>query len=129
MSDLRPTGEKIVVDGVERRLLFTLNAIDELQEQCKMPLDEIVNLLTDKEKSGKALRKILMVLLNDEADRMEHNRKETEKLRRYDEKEIGWIITRDNVIELTIAVLKAYGLSLPEGDEFETPKAQSGQTR
>ncbi len=64
-----------------------------------------------------------MALLNDEAER---SGKEGQK--QYTEKEVGWLITQDNATEVTLAVLKAYGLSLPEPDEYASPNGKSGQS-
>ena len=61
-----------------------------------------------------------MALLNDEAERMPQ-----EGLKTYTEQETGWLITQENVLEVTMAVLQAYGLSLPEPDEFASPNGES----
>lgn len=127
MSDLKPTGEALVIDGVERHLLFTLNVDDDIQAHFDAPIEDVINMLTDKKTSSSALRYTLAALLNDEADRLDHAGVKHE-LKRYTEQEIGWVVTRDNLAEVLIAVLKAYGLSLPEPDEFESPNGESGQT-
>lgn len=85
--------------------------------------EEVIDRLTDKKESAKTLRYLMMVLLNDEAER---SGKEGQKT--YTEKEVGWLITQDNVLEVTVAVLKAYGLSLPEPDEFASPNGEGGQS-
>ena len=124
MSDLRPTGTPVVVEGEERHLLFTLNAIDELQESFDLDLGQIVDNLTDKQLSSDTLRKMLTILLNDEAEREALKGNE---LKRYTVKEIGWVLTLDNQLEYALAILKAYGLSLPEAEEYD-PNRMSGQT-
>lgn len=124
MSNLRPIGVPIELEGVERHLLFTLNAIDELQEYYKEDLSRIIDKLTDKEEAVAVLRQLLVVLLNDEAEReAAFNGNE---LKRYTIKEIGWLVTLDNQEQILLAVLGAYGLSLPEGDD--NPNMMSGQT-
>lgn len=123
MSDLRPTGASIVVEGEERHLLFTLNAIDELQDSFNLELGEIVDSLTDKKLSSDTLRRMLAILLNDEAEREAQKGK---KLKKYTVKEIGWVLTLDNQTEYALAILKAYGLSLPEAEEYD-PNRMSGQ--
>ncbi len=128
MSDLRPKGQVITLGGEERHLLFTLNAIDELQEKFNLSLEETIDLLTDKKKANTTLKTILFVLLEDEADREEFEKKES-NLKRYTEKEVGWLISMENIGDVMFSVLKAYGLSLPEPDEFENPKAESGQQK
>lgn len=124
MSDLRPTGTPVVVEGEERHLLFTLNAIDELQESFDLDLGQIVDNLTDKQLSSDTLRKMLTILLNDEAEREALKGNE---LKRYTVKEIGWVLTLDNQLEYALAILKAYGLSLPEAEEND-PNRMGGQT-
>ena len=126
MSDLRPVGVPVIIDGVERRFLFTLNAIDEIQEHYNAPLAEIINKLMDKSSAVKALRYLTYALLEDEKQR---KTAVGEKLRQYSEKEVGWLITTENEKEILLAVLKAYGLALPEGDEEDSdPNQMSGTT-
>lgn len=119
MSDLRPKGVPVILDGEERYLLFTLNVVDEVQDHYDCALEEVIDKLTDKKQSTKTLRYLTMVLLNDEMERFGKEGKKT-----YTEKEVGWLITQDNVLEVTVAVLKAYGLSLPEPDEYASPNAE-----
>lgn len=123
MSDLKPKGVPLTLDGEERHLLFTLNVVDEVQEHYDCALEEVIDRLTDKKESAKTLRYLTMVLLNDEAERAHQEGQKT-----YTEKEVGWLITQDNVLEVTVAVLKAYGLSLPEPDEFASPNGEGGQS-
>ena len=94
---------------------------DEVQEHYDCALEEVIDRPTDKKESAKTLRYLMMVLLNDEA---EHSGKEGQKT--YTEKEVGWLIMQDNVLEVTVAVLKAYGLFLPEPDEFASPNGEGG---
>ena len=126
MSDLRPRGTPVVIDGEERRLLFTLNAIDEIQDHFDAPMSDVWDKLTDKRESEKTIRYLICTLLNDEAAREQRNGKE---LKSYTEEEVGWAITVENVNEIMMALLDAYGLSLPEPDEDDSPKAESGRTK
>ncbi len=126
MSDLRPRGTPVAIDGEERHLLFTLNAIDEIQDHFDAPMSDVWDKLTDKRESEKTIRYLVCTLLNDEAAREQRNGKE---LKSYTEEEVGWAITIGNVNEIMMALLDAYGLSLPEPDEDDSPKAESGQTR
>lgn len=119
MSDLKPKGVPLILGEEERHLLFTLNVVDEIQDHYGCALEEVMDRLTDKKESSKTLRYLVMALLNDEEER---SGKEGRKA--YTEKEVGWLITQDNVIDVTVAVLKAYGLSLPEPDGYESPNAE-----
>lgn len=123
MSDLRPAGEPVMLGGEKRHFLFTLNVVDELQEHFDCSLEEVIDRLTDKREAAKTLRYVAMTLLNDEADRTADA-----SMKRYTEKEAGWLVSQENLTEVTVAVLKAYGLSLPEPDEFASPNVMSGQT-
>lgn len=115
MSDLKPRGVPVMVEGVERHFLFTLNVIDEIQDHYNLALSEVIDKLTDKSQAYKTLRYIIMTLLNDEAER--ENATGNDKYKKVTEKETGWLITLENEEEILIAVFKAYGLSLPEGED------------
>ncbi len=123
MSDLRPIGRAVMLDGAERHFLFTLNVVDEVQDHYDCSLEEVINKLTDKKESIKALRYLTMALLNDEAERSPQA-----ELKTYTEQEAGWLITQENVLDVTMAVLQAYGLSLPEPDEFASPNGEGGRS-
>lgn len=127
MSDLKPIGEPLTLDGVERHLLFTLNVVEAVQDHFSCSLEEVINKLTDKKESAGALKHVLMELLNDEAERAKHAGDGPE-LKKYTEREIGWLITQDNILNVTVGVLRAYGLSLPVPDEFESPNAEGRQS-
>ena len=125
MSDMNPKGESLVFGGETRYLLLSINAIAEIQDHYDMTLDEVVGMLTDKREAVKVLRTVVTILLNDEADR---KKREGYELKHYTEQEVGWLITQEDISEILLAVFRAYGLSLPEPDEFESPNVTSGQT-
>lgn len=125
MSDLNPKGIPITIDGVERRFLFTLNVIDDIQDHFETSLSEVVQKFTEKGQAYKTLRYVVMALLNDEAERELAAGHEGYNL--LTEQETGWLITLENEGEIALAVLKAYGYSLPEGDE--DPNQESGTTQ
>lgn len=127
MSDLRPKGVEIELGGQKRNLLFTINAIDEIQERCNMPLIDVMQYAA-KAADGKMdhetldyFRAVVTALVND-ADGERHS-----------EKEIGRFLTLDNYRPVAWKVLEAYGLSMPDPDEDdeeedvdESPKAGTG---
>lgn len=129
MGILKNTGTPLNIDGVERHLLFTLNAIDAIQERFDEPLEEVIAKLTDKKESGNALRAVLTILFNDEVERLSY-KPSTQKtdLEPVDEKQMGWILNNQNMLESTYAVLRAYGYDLPEPDEND-PNGESGQQK
>lgn len=126
MSDLRPIGIPIIIDGVERHLLFTLNVIDKIQDKYEKPLSDVLEDVTNSELSDHLLRDVLIILLNDETEREIYKKPEC-GLKPVTEQEIGWFLCRDNQYEVMIRILKAYGVSIPEPDEDEDPNVESGQ--
>lgn len=132
MGDLNPQGVPLILGGEERHLLFTLNAIDEIQSKFGVPLEEAMNQLVERKTleerkiANGALKSMIQILLNDEVERLDHKGGEC-GLKPVDEKEAGWMLTNSNMTEALIAVIKAYGGSLPEPDEDEDPNQTGGQ--
>jgi hypothetical protein len=126
MSDLRPVGVPVVIDGVERHLLFTLNVIDDIQEHFDLELHQIIDNLTDKNEASKTIRYMLCSMLNDEAEKEEF--KGNGELKRYTEKEIGWIVSLENQAEILMKIFEAYGISLPAAED-DDPNLKSGTAK
>lgn len=130
MSDLKPCGVKCMIGGQERNLLFTINAIDSIQEKCNMPLFDTIKYIA-KAADGNTehdtlvqYRAVVTALLNDENDGS------------LTEKEVGKMITIENYRAIAENVLGAFGLSMPdpdEGDDMEDdededhPNVETGQ--
>lgn len=113
MSDLRPNGVEIEIGGQKRKLLFTINAIDEIQEKCNMPLYDAVKNVA-RAADGKTdhdtlqnFRSVITILLNDG---------EEEALT---EKAVGEMIDIGNYSRVAWLVLEAYGISMPDPDEAD----------
>lgn len=123
MSDLNPKGTPVTVGGEEHRFLFSLNVVCEVQDHCGCALTEVINRLTDQMEAAKTLRYLVTELLNDERGRSGDSREP------YTEMEVGRLIDQESIMDVTVAVLKAYGLSLPEPDEFASPNAEGGQRK
>lgn len=123
MSDLRPRGVPIVLDGEERHLLFTLNVICELQDRRDKALNEIMEELADEKKSPYAMREIVTLLLNDEAERTE--KKSGVQHEKVTEREVGTMVAMDNYSEVMRAIFRAYGQSFPEPEDND-PNPESG---
>lgn len=132
MSDLRPQGVKVEIGGQERTFLFSLNAIDEIQEACNMPLidamKKIAEAIDGNAQDHEALvtfRTVVTSLINGSGD---------EPLT---EDEVGQMIHIDNYKKIGWKVLEAYGISIPDPDdkdeededeeEEEDPNLETGQ--
>ncbi len=125
MSDLRPRGIPVMLNGEERHLLFTLNAIDAIQDEYEKTLSEVLDDIISGEITNHTMRDVLLILLNDEVERENHKHK-GKNLEEVTEREIGWLIGLDNQMELIEKILRAYSASLPEAEE-EDPNQESGQ--
>lgn len=126
MSDLRPRGIPVVLDGVEHRFLFTLNTIDSIQDETDKNMKDIMMDLADEESSNKTLIYLVKTLINHEAEREKRKNPDC-ALETVTDQEVGDLIGMDNIVEVTAAVLSAYGYSLPKADEEDGPNRESGQ--
>ena len=126
MSDLRPRGIPVVLDGVEHRFLFTLNTIDSIQDATDKNMKDIMMELADEESSNKTLIYLVKTLINHEAEREKRKNPDC-ALETVTDQEVGDLIGMDNIVEVTAAVLSAYGYSLPKADEEDNPNRESGQ--
>lgn len=112
MSDLNPKGISAMIDGGERKLLFSINAIDEIQDRLNMPfLDAIEHIAhvadrsTEKE-DLQALKTIISVLISTEENQIT-------------DKQVGDMIEFRELSTISWKILEAYGLSMPEPAEDE----------
>ena len=127
MSDLRPHGVKINLGGEEYQLLFTINAIDEIQTEMNLPLFEAISKVagaadgSTNPETLKAFRKVLTILLQDAGADLT-------------EKDVGRIVTWGDFRDYAGAILEAFGISLPEPsedddddeDDDDSPKKTAG---
>jgi len=135
MRILRPKGEMINIDDKDRRLLFTINVIDELQETFNLPVSKIISkLFSDEEDdtltSFALLRTILTVLINDDVEL--YNEENEEKRELVTEKYVGRKITYTNVAEVSLKVLNAYKRSLgilKDEEDDDSPNLKSVQSK
>lgn len=125
MSVFKPRGIAIVLNGEERHFLFTLNMIDQIEEKYGKPLLEIIEDVANDTGSGHLLRDLVVMLLNDEAERNRRMQSSVEYATVTAE-DVGDMIGLDNYYEVMKAFLKAYGISMPEADEDEDPNQESG---
>lgn len=111
MSDLTPKGTMITVDGVERKILFTFSAIDELQDLFGKSIDEIISEYLENassEKNLSSLMKMTSTMLDVFA------RKSDESIRHG---HFDVYVTSKNVYEIVSLILSEYGLDLPDPEE------------
>ena len=112
MSVLNPAGVPcILADGVEHRFLFSLNCIDDIEDSTQKTLRENIIDLTNEKTNRKAIRDIVAALVNDEAGR---NGDKT----RITAQEAGYLVTLENMLAVTQAVLEAYGVSMPDKEDL-----------
>lgn len=130
MSDLRPNGVEIELGGQNRRFLFTINVIDEIQEKCNLPLIDamkhIVDFIDKNAEDHEAItvfKNVVVALLNGDGNE--------EKL---EADEVGRLIHLGNYKMVAWKVLEAYGVSIPDPDdrdeednEDEDPNPETGQ--
>lgn len=126
MSDLKPRGIPFCFDGTERHFLFTLNAIDALQEKYGKSVFEIIEGIVKDEVPSKTLREILKILLNDEAARAAAKGKEIPEVT---DQDVGEMIGMDNYWEVVGVLMQAYGISMPQADEDEFPNQMGGEQK
>ena len=81
--------------------------------------------MTNPWEAWKALKTILTCLLNDEQKRNKFYG-EVQEAKAYTEEEVGWMVLETDKYVIVEAVLRAYGVSLPETEE-ESPNAKSVQ--
>lgn len=122
MSDLQPRGVAIEIGGVERHLLFTIAAIDELQAKYDKPLTSVMALLQDDDKVIDVTFDIMYILINDEIKRNNffHHRDDATVT----EQELRWLMDYTSINAYLGAIFKAYGISLPEVED-DDPNAES----
>ena len=111
MSDLRPEGVRTLIGGQEHRLLFTIGTIDEIQEQCNMPLADtakaVIDLIEGKTDTDTltTFYRVLAALLNGEdggSRRLE---------------DVDGLIEPLKFRSVAWKIMEAYGISQPEPDE------------
>ncbi len=126
MSDLKPKGTKIKLGGKEYGLRFTLNAIDDIQEQFNVPVAELPELLKDERSQIRNLKILLAILINEDIECAAEE--SGEKPQRIDERFIGRHIEVANMRNMMAAILQAFFDGLPETDDEDSdPNSQSGQ--
>lgn len=128
MSTFKPRGIAVVLNGEERHFLFTLNMIDQIEEKYDKSLIDVIEDVVNDNSSGHLLRDLVVMLLNDEADRNKRLQTGVE-YPAVTVEDVGDMIGLDNYYEVLKAFLNAYGISMPETEEDDDPNQKSGQVK
>ena len=120
MSDLRPKPTTITLGDKEYGMLFTLNAIDAIQDHFDIPISQLTGLMRDERKAYKVLRFLVATLINEAIDDSESGEPHV------DEKYIGRKMTPANMGTLQSSILKAFSEGTPNSED-DSPNAASEQ--
>lgn len=119
MSDLRPNYVKINLGGKDYGMLFSLNAVDEIQDRFDIPISNLKSLFFDDEKKrAKNIKAVLTTLINQAIEDSESGEKhvtETFVGRKALAKDVNIYIT---------AIYKAFAEGIPEPED-DDPNPQS----
>ena len=129
MSDLRPIGAPVVIGGQEYNILFTIGAIESIQETCNKALVEtmpaiarVADFKTDSEDVKTFYNVIAAFLTVDTGKEVKAE-------------DIDGIIKPAEMKKIAITLLEAYGFSMPDPDsdgedtedeEEENPNQETG---
>lgn len=128
MSDMQPIGTPLtLLDGVERRVLFTLSVVDEVQDKFDLTVPEVFELTGDKKRQSEVTGYLVTTLIN-------HAIKRENQLNGTNCKPLTEEYVRDNIDMVILpkihrAIARSYGYSVPEPDEDDyTGKEPDPQT-
>ena len=117
MTDLRPRdGTALTVGGIEWKVLFTWAVIDQLQEEYDLPISEVMNQLTDPRKMFSAAGHIITALLDDALYRTNGSEMKSPTFQ-----QIMHVCDISQTNAIITALLRAYGLNMPEIDPDDEP--------
>ena len=102
--------------------------IDQIEEKYDKPLMDVIEDVVNDNSSGHLLRDLVVMLLNDEADRNKRLQTGVE-YPAVTVEDVGDMIGLDNYYEVLKAFLNAYGISMPEPEEDDDPNQKSGQVK
>ena len=111
MSDMQPIGTPLtLLDGVERRVLFTLSFVDEIQSKYNDTVPEVFQRTGDLKQQSDVVAYLVTTLINNTAKRDKTDDTVTEE---YVKDQIDMII----LPKINRAIARSYGYSVPEPDE------------
>lgn len=131
MRVLMPQGEPINFDGIERKFLFNINVIDEIQEHYDMNFIDVIKMIftTDEKlvrESYDHLCYVVSVLANE--DTRIFNKTSKEKRQPITEDYIKEILTHATANLLGLVVLKAFNSSVKQNDEKNEDESDPNPT-
>ena len=106
MSDLRPKPVEITIAGEKYGILFTLDAIDEIQDKYDLPLSEVTGMLFNERKRVSTLKTLIAILVN-----------KTSKKDLITPEELGELIIYADIKPLIDAIAEAMGISFPKNTD------------
>ena len=129
MSDLRPTGAPVVIGGQEYNILFTIGAIEAIQESCNKALVEtmpaianVANYRTDADDLRTFYNVVAAFVTVDSGKKVTAD-------------DIDGIMKPTEMQKIAITLMEAYGFSMPDPDsddedsedeEEENPNQETG---
>ena len=127
MSDLRPTGAPVVIGGQEYNILFTIGAIETIQETCNKALVEtmpaianVANYRTDADDLRTFYNVVAAFLTVDSGKKVTAD-------------DIDGIMKPTEMQKIAITLMEAYGFSMPDPDsddeESEDEEEEGKRTR
>ena len=113
MSDMQPMGTPLVLlDGVERRVLFTLSVVDEIQAKYNETVPEVFQRTGDLKQQSDVVAFLVTTLINHANKREKSKDTVTEE---YVKDNIDMII----LPKINRSIARSYGYSVPEDEEDE----------
>ena len=112
MSDLKPSGIKVDIGRSECEFLFTIEAIEAIQENCNAPLMDVIGNISRVADGGtdtqdlKVFCTVIAALCQKEGTK-------------YSAKDIDGVLKPAEFPVVAWKILEAYGISMPEPDEEE----------
>ena len=117
MSDMNPDSIKIELNGEEFELSFNINVIDTLQDRFDSTFQDLIEQFDNKRKVIKVVKGILTVMINDSIHHSNFVNKSNKPLKT--EEEIGYMLTFNNLYNVSNALLDGIINSLPKKSEID----------
>lgn len=119
MSDMQPMGTPLVLlDGVERRVLFTLSVVDEIQAKYNETVPEVFQRTGDLKQQSDVVAFLVVTLINHAAKREKSKDTVTEE---YVKDNIDMII----LPKINRSIARSYGYSVPEDEDEEDEEPET----